>query len=122
MATLDALEPRSRAIVELLLRQGQGYDDISRMLDIPAPRVRELARDALTSLAPASAQRVDGDWRDQVADYVLGQQTGPEARATRGHLRRSEAARAWVASLVDSLDLLYGDGDRPEIPEPGGDG
>src|SRR5829696_6507960 len=122
MATLDTLDPQSRAIVELLLRQGKGYDDIARTLDMPAARVRELARDALTSLAPASAGRVDGDWRGQVADYVLGQQTGPEVRATRGHLKRSEAARAWVASLVDSLDPLYGDGDRPEIPEPGGDG
>src|SRR5215204_4343612 len=122
MATLDTLDPQSRAIVELLLRQGKGYDDIARTLDMPAARVRELARDALTSLAPSSARRVDGDWRGQVADYVLGQQTGPEVRATRGHLKRSEAARAWVASLVDSLDPLYGDGDRPEIPEPGGDG
>jgi hypothetical protein len=90
------------------------------MLDMPAARVRELARDALASLAPSSARRVDDDWRDQVADYVLGQQTGPESKATRGHLKHSEPARTWVSSLVDSLDSLYGDGDRPEIPESNG--
>ncbi|CAA9482994.1 MAG: hypothetical protein AVDCRST_MAG45-278, partial [uncultured Solirubrobacterales bacterium] len=122
MATLDTLPPQRRAIIELLLRQGQGYDGVASMLDIPEARVRELAREALASLAPGSARRVDDEWRDQVADYVLGQQTGPESRATRGHLKRSEPARTWVSSLIDSLDPLYGDGDRPEIPSADGGG
>jgi len=120
MATLDTLPPQGRAIIELLVRQRQGYDDLAAKLDMPPARVRELAREALAALAPATARRVDEDWRDQVADYVLGQQSGPEATATRSHLKRSEPARAWVASLLDSLDPLYGDGDRPEIPEAGG--
>jgi hypothetical protein len=120
MATLDTLAPQSRAIIELLLRQDQSYDDLAGMLDMPSARVRELAREALGSLAPATARRVDDDWREQVADYVLLQQTGPEARATRGHLKHSEPARAGVASLLDSLDHLYADGQRPDIPEPDG--
>jgi hypothetical protein len=48
---------------------------------------------------------------------VLGQQTGPEVTATRGHLRRSEAARSWTRSLLDSLEQLYPNGDLPAIPE-----
>ena len=87
------------------------------MLGMPEDRVRELAQTALAELAPATAKAVDDDWRGQVADYILGQQTGPESTATRGHLRRSEPARAWARSLLDSLDDLYeGDG-RPAIPE-----
>ena len=74
--------------------------------------MRELAREALVELAPVSARGVEEDWRGQLADYVLGQQTGPEATATRGHLRRSEAARSWARSLLDSLDQLYANG-RP---------
>ncbi|HEY1357171.1 MAG TPA: anti-sigma factor, partial [Thermoleophilaceae bacterium] len=35
---------------------------------------------------------------------------------TRGHLRRSEAARSWARSLLDSLDDLYEDG-LPSIPD-----
>ncbi len=120
MATLDTLEPQRRAILELLLRQGKGYDDIGGLLDMPGSRVRELAREALVSLEPRTAGRVDEDWRGQVADYVLGQQAAPEARATRGHLKRSEPARAWVSFLLDSLDHLYGDGPRPDVPEPAG--
>jgi hypothetical protein len=117
MATFDQLSDEQRAIVELVVQQGKSYDELSDMLDMPEPRVRELARDALVELAPISAQAVEEDWRGQLADYVLGQQAGPEATATRGHMRRSEAARSWTRSLVDSLEQLYTNGDLPAIPE-----
>jgi Anti-sigma-K factor rskA/Sigma-70, region 4 len=116
MATFDQLQAEQRAIVELVLRQGKTYAELSDMLNMPKERVRELARDALVDLAPVSVRGVEEDWRGQLADYVLGQQSGPEATATRGHLRRSEAARSWTRSLLDSLDQLYGNG-LPEIPE-----
>src|SRR4051794_1315185 len=120
MATFDQLPAEQRAILELVVGRGQTYNELSGMLGMPASRVRELARDALGDLAPATAARVDSDWRGQIADYVLGQQTGPESTATRGHLKRSEAARAWAYSVLDSLGHLYPDGTLPEIPE--GDG
>ena len=117
MATFDQLSPDQRAIVELVLRQGKTYAELSEMLNLPEPRVRELARDALVDLAPVSVRGVEEDWRGQLADYVLGQQSGPEATATKGHLRRSEAARSWTRSLLDSLEQLYEDGNVPSIPE-----
>jgi hypothetical protein len=55
-----------------------------------------------------------------VADYLLNQQAPTEAASTRGHLRRSEAARAWSHSVLDSLSHLYSNGDMPTIPS--GDG
>jgi hypothetical protein len=118
MATFDQLSDEQRAIVELVLQQGKSYDELSKMLGIPEPRVRERARDALVELAPLSARGVEEDWRGQLTDYVLGQQDGPEATATRGHLRRSEAARSWTRSLLDSLEQLYPNGDLPAIPDP----
>src|SRR5918997_6553928 len=117
MATFDQLSAEQRAIVELVLQQGKSYDELSDMLAMPESRVRELARDALVELAPISARGVEEDWRGQLADYVLGQQAGPEATATRGHLRRSEAARSWARSLLDSLEQLYPNGDMPAIPD-----
>jgi anti-sigma-K factor RskA len=116
MATFDQLSAEQRAIIELVLRQGKTYAELSEMLDMPEQRVRELARDSLVDLAPVSARAVEDDWRGQLADYVLGQQSGPEETATRGHLRRSEAARGWTRSLLDSLDSLYANG-TPQIPE-----
>ena len=86
MATFDQLPAEQRAILELVLQRHQSYDDLASMLGMPTPRVRQLAREALTELSPRSAARVDMDWRGQVADYLLGQQTGPEGTATRGHL------------------------------------
>jgi len=121
MATLDQLDPQQRAIIELVLKRGQSYDDLAGTLDLTAGRVRELARAALAELAPTTAERVDAQWRGQLADYVLGQQTGPEAKATQGHLKSSEPARMWAVSLMDSLHGLYANGARPEIPGPDGD-
>lgn len=117
MATFDQLSAEQRAIIELILKQGQSYDGIGDALGLPAARVRELARDALVSLSPISAAAVDADWRNQVADYLLGQQSGPESTATRGHLRRSEAARGWSRSVLDSLDQFYDRSNIPTIPE-----
>jgi Sigma-70, region 4 len=117
MATFDQLSDEQRAIVELVLKQGKSYGELADMLGLPETRVRELARDALVDLAPITARGVEQDWRGQLADYVLGQQTGPEATATRGHLRRSEAARSWARSLLDALEQLYPNGDVPAIPD-----
>jgi hypothetical protein len=117
MATFDQLSPEQRAIVELVLRQGKTYNELADMLNMPEGRVRELARDALVELAPVSVRGVEEDWRGQLADYVLGQQSGPEATATKGHLRRSEAARSWARSLLDSLEQFYANGSVPAIPE-----
>jgi hypothetical protein len=117
MATFDQLSPEQRAIVELVLQQGKTYPELAEMLGMPEARVRELARDALVELAPVSVRGVETDWRGQLADYVLGQQSGPEATATKGHLRRSEAARSWARSLLDSLEQLYTNGSVPAIPD-----
>jgi hypothetical protein len=116
MASYDQLSAQQRAIVDLILKRGQSYGQLADTLDMPETRVRELAGEALTSLAPVSAGAVDEDWRSQIADYLLGQQDAPEAASTRGHLRRSEAARAWSRSVLDSLEHLYPKGELPTIP------
>ena len=56
MATFDQLPAEQRAILELVLQRRQSYADLADMLGMPAARVRELAREALTDLAPHSAQ------------------------------------------------------------------
>ena len=117
MATFDQLSAEQRAILELVLQQGKSYEELAGMLGMPEPRVRGLARDALVELAPVSVRAIEEDWRGQLADYVLGQQAGPQAAATKGHLRRSEAARSWTRSLLDSLEQLYPNGSMPAVPE-----
>lgn len=116
MATFDQLSAEQRAIIELLLKQGQSYDALSDMLGLPASRVRELAHESLERLSPVSAAAVEDDWRGQLGDYLLNQQAGPEATATKGHLRRSETARGWARSVLDSLDQFYDEKNLPTIP------
>jgi hypothetical protein len=116
MATFDQLSAEQRAILELVLQRSQSYETLAGMLSMREERVRELAHDALVHLAPVTAPKVEDEWRGQIADYVLGQQAGPESTATRGHLRRSEQARTWAGSLLDSLETLYGERALPSIP------
>jgi hypothetical protein len=118
MATLDQLPAEQRAIVELVVQRGRSYDALADVLQVPAERVRELARDALTELSPRTASRVPSEWRGKVADYLLGQQPSDDQRATRDYLKESETARAWALSLLDSLDPLYPNGAQPTVPEP----
>ena len=117
MATFDQLSAEQRAIIELVLKQGQSYEELGGMLGMDVSRVRELARESLVRLSPVSAAAVDDDWRGQLADYLLNQQAGPEATATKGHLRRSEAARGWARSVLDSLEQFYDANNLPSIPE-----
>lgn len=120
MASYDQLSAQQRAIVDLILKRGHSYDQLADTLGMPEARVRELAGEALTSLAPVSAAAVDDEWRVQIADYLLGQQAPPEAASTRSHLRRSEPARAWSGSVLDSLEHLYPKGELPTIPSADG--
>lgn len=117
MATFDQLSAEQRAIIELVLKQGQSYEELGTMLGLPTSRVRDLARESLVKLSPVSAAAVDDDWRGQLADYLLNQQSGPEGTATKGHLRRSEAGRGWSRSVLDSLEQFYDGANLPTIPD-----
>ncbi len=50
MATFDQLPAEQRAIIELVVARGRSYDALADVLQVPAARVRELARDALVEL------------------------------------------------------------------------
>jgi hypothetical protein len=117
MPTFDQLPAEQRAIIELVVQRGRSYDQLADALQITPERVRELAVDALVELSPRTAERVDEDRRGQVADYVLNQGTSAETTAARTFLKRSDAARMWVLSLMDSLEHMYEKGSVPEIPE-----
>ena len=117
MPTFDQLPAEQRAIIELVVQRGRSYDQLADALQITPERVRELAVDALIELSPRTAERVEEDRRGQVADYVLNQGSGAESTATRTFLKRSDAARMWVLSLMDSLEHMYEKGSVPEIPE-----
>jgi hypothetical protein len=116
MTEIDDLPADQRAILQLLVKQGQTYEDLSGLLNIDPPAVRERAHAALEALGPDTGRRLSPERRAEISDYLLGQQSAAESAATREHLAGSASARAWARVVADSLRPMAA-GPLPEIPE-----
>jgi hypothetical protein len=104
-----------RAMLQLLLEGGQGYDDIGSLLGIAPDEVRTRARSALTEIGGA-----DPDAQVGLSDYLLGQ-ADPIGRADAvRHLQSDPEANALAQRLAQNLRLLAPQAELPEIPEPRG--
>ena len=99
MHELDTLAPDQRAVLELVLRQGRSYGELSELLGIPERDVRARADAGLRALAGEAAAGVD---TGRIADWLLGQQ--PEAEADRTRRRGAQRRdRRWAASAAERL-------------------
>ena len=117
MSRLDALPADQKSVLQLLLRQGKGYDDLSGLLRLDADEVRSRAYDALDTLGPG-AGGLPAERRHEIADWLLGQQDPDEAAATRAFVDGSTAGRAWAHGVARELEPLAGDR-LPELPAEG---
>jgi hypothetical protein len=118
MTSVQTLDASQRAVVQLVLKQGKSYEEIADLLDLDPDAVRGRAHAALDALGPTTAG-LTASRLAEVADYLLGQQSPSAREATREHLARSAAARAWARSVAGELRPLAG-GDLPEIPDAAG--
>jgi hypothetical protein len=110
-----ALTDEQRAMLQLLLEGGQGYDDIGSLLGIGPDEVRSRARSALGEIGGA-----DPDGEVGLSDYLLGQ-ADPIGRADAVRLLQSDPeANALAQRLVQNLRLLAPKAPLPEIPEARG--
>jgi hypothetical protein len=114
MSPVDTLDATHRAVLQLVLKQGKGYDEIADLLGIEVSAVRGRAHAALDALGPSTAGLTAGR-RADIADYLLGQQSTEDRDATREHLVGSAAARAWARIVAGELRPLAKNG-LPEIP------
>jgi len=117
MSPLRALAPDQRAVLELLLRQGRSYAELSEMLGLPEAGVRDRAHTALAALAPERVAPVGED--GAVADWILGQQENGEAAQTAAAVARMPAWRAWAVEVTDRLSEVDG-AELPEVPDAEG--
>lgn len=122
MSELDTLSPDQRAVLQLLLKQGQSYSGIAGLLSLQPEAVRSRAHAALDSLGPDAS--LPSDRRAQIADYVLGQQDDRSKEATHDHLAESPPARAWARNVASALGPLGGTAATipDERPSPRGGG
>jgi hypothetical protein len=115
MSGLATLPPDQRAVLQLILKQGRGYDDLAGLLKIDATAVRDRALAGLDALVPEAGRGLAPERRDEVGDYLLGQQDEAAQAATRAHLAESAAARGWAQALYDQLAPVARD-PLPEVP------
>jgi hypothetical protein len=117
MPGIEQLPPDQRAVLQLLLKQGRSYDDLSSVLRMDADSVRDRAHLALETLGPDT--ELSDDRLDEVADYLLGQQPASARAQTREFLAGSGSGRAWARVVAGELRPLAPDGGLPEIPADG---
>jgi Anti-sigma-K factor rskA, C-terminal len=114
MSRLEALPADQKSVLQLLLRQGKGYDDLSGLLKLDVDEVRSRAYDALDTLGPGPGG-LPAERRHEISDWLLGQQDPESATATRAFLDGSTAGRAWAHGVARELEPLAGDR-LPELP------
>jgi hypothetical protein len=111
---IDTLAPDQRAAVELVLRQGRSYAELSDMLGMPEETIRARARGGLEALAPdLPAPARSGE----IADWLLGQQSERHAARTRELLLSDPEARRWAATVAKPLRKVPGGDGVPELPD-----
>jgi hypothetical protein len=117
MSRLDELPPDQRAALALLLGQRKSYAEIATLLAIHERAVHDRAQAALAMLAPREARELSPERREDVGDYLLGQQASVGARlATRAYLGASPPARQWATAISVQLAPLAS-APLPEIPD-----
>ncbi len=114
MPSIDSLDDGQRAVLQLLLRQGKSYDDIAALLKSDPAKIRARARGAVAAAGP-DASAIGTERRDEIADYLLGQQTASQRAATREYLQSSSPGRAWARAAAAALAPIGGD-TLPDIP------
>ncbi len=117
MSRLDELPADRRAALSLLLQRRKSYAEVSKLLGIAERAVHDRAHAALAVLAPREARELGAGEREEIGEYLLGQQPlAGERLRTRNLLSGSPQARAWARALVAELGPLA-DGNLPEIPD-----
>src|SRR3954471_7300158 len=109
----ERLAPDQRAAVELVLRQGRSYGELSDLLGMPEETIRARARSGLAGLAP---DRSAPPRAGEIADWLLGQQSEAHAARTRARLSSDPEVQAWAAAVAGPLRAAPGGESVPALP------
>ena len=115
MARFETLPADQKAVLQLLLKQGKTYDDLSGLLRTTPEAVRDRALTALDAIGPEDPGGLSPERQDEIADYLLGQQSASGRASTREFLEGSASGRAWARAVAGELRDLAPDA-LPDIP------
>lgn len=118
MARFEDLPADQKAVLQLLLKQGKSYDDLSSLLRTSGDAVRDRALAALDSLGPDDQPPLEPGRQEEISDYLLGQQSATRRAATRDYLGGSASGRAWARVVAAELRPIAGE-NMPDIPAEG---
>ncbi len=113
MASLESIAPDQRAVLQMVLGRGRGYDQIAQMLSIDRQGVRTRALAALDALGPGTG--VPAERRSEITDYLLGQLDASAALRVWDSLANTPSERAWARVVASELTPLAAH-PLPEIP------
>lgn len=114
MAALEELQPDRRAVLQLLIARGRGYDQIAELLQMPEIVVRRRAHDALLTLAGPVPGLTDED-RALVSDYIVGELPATRRQQARQRLAESPQARRFARAAAARLSQIEG-ASLPDLP------
>lgn len=117
MASLESIAADQRAVLQMILQRGLGYDEIAGLLGIDRAAVRQRALDGFDALA--STDQVPALQRALITDYLLGQLPPRLADEVYDRLAGSEADRDWALAVGEALgdDAAVGLAPLPD-PDP----
>ena len=113
MTSLETLPADQRAVLQLVLQRGRSYDDIARLLSMDRSAVRARAALALDALGPQTG--LEGERRQVITDYLLGQLDPGAATAAQNELASAPGERAWARVVASELATLASSS-LPAIP------
>jgi hypothetical protein len=109
--THPAIDDRAGAtgVLDLGVLDGvRDYDELAEALGVDRDAARAYARGATEELVPATVEAPPTDVREQIVDYLFGEQTLRERTRLRSRLRHSARDRAWASQARLSLSLVAG--------------
>jgi hypothetical protein len=115
MSRIEELPAEERAVLQLALRSDRPFRELAVVLDIDEAEMRRRAHSALAALGPDAVDDLDPARRDEIGDWLLGQQGDDAGAATERFLAGSASGRAWARVVADQLRGM-GAERLPDIP------
>jgi hypothetical protein len=115
MSRIEDLPAEERAVLQLALRSDRPFDELAGVLELDEAEMRRHAHAALAALGPDETAGLEPGQRDEIADWLLGQQSAEQRAGTERLLAGSAPGRGWARAVADQLRGL-GAQRLPQIP------